>query len=141
MVTGKQLKTLPSLPLQGSPKDPFLLLQPNAAHLRARETKRSLLLKLKSFPWLIVPVVLLLTILPPPPPARSSPSSPSCSSSRLLLSLLPFLLLLVFLLLLLLLAPPPSFPSSSFSFSAPPTPLPSMILLIYFGHISLLVGP
>lgn len=32
-----------------------------------RETKQSLLLKLKSFPWLIVPVALLLTILPPPP--------------------------------------------------------------------------
>lgn len=48
------------------PRDPFLLLQPNAAQLRAQETKQSLLLKLKSFPWLIVPVALLLTILPPP---------------------------------------------------------------------------
>lgn len=64
----------------------------------SQETKQSLLLKLKSFPWLIVPVVLLLTILPPlPAPPLSSLLPPAC-------------------------------PPSSSSFSAPPTPLPLKIL-------------
>lgn len=74
------------------PRDPFLLLQPNTAQLRAQETKQSLLLKLKSFPWLIVPVVLLLTILPPllpVPPPQSLLLLPTLPVPPLLSLLLP----------------------------------------------------
>lgn len=56
---------IPSLRL--SPGISFFCFSQMLLSWEFRETKQSLLLKLKSFPWLIVPVALLLTILPPPP--------------------------------------------------------------------------
>lgn len=98
---GSQLNTQPP----PFPRDLFLLLHPSAAQLRAQETKQSLLLRLKSFPWLIVPVVLLLTILPSPlpaPPPQSPLLLPPLPTSPLLSLILPLPYSLWFLIITLL---------------------------------------
>lgn len=62
---GEGVSWIPSLRL--SPGISFFCFSQMLFSWEFRETKQSLLLKVKSFPWLIVPVALLLTILPPPP--------------------------------------------------------------------------